>query len=231
MKKALRGLPAFLILTGMLSCSRHSTSAGNDCIAALITPSGSTISSAQLDSVNNLFSKNNLTTTGLQFISMTTFSAGPTHIQVDARQFVNGLLALYEDEIFDFDNTGTLIYPIQGGYTGAAPDKDTTTHQSLESLRQAFLNNYKNCTIQGGPINSKPYHPTAPYQDTCLVAQLVYVDSATGQTGVAYGADLVEAWLVYPADMTSAYNPKPPFPEVTVIDKTGAAVPTVLSIP
>lgn len=63
MKKGLCGLPAILLFTGMLSCSRHASSPGNDCISDYVAPAGATISSAQLDSTYNLFSKNNLSRT------------------------------------------------------------------------------------------------------------------------------------------------------------------------
>lgn len=170
-----------------------------------------------------------MSTAGLQFVFFATYSAGNT--QVFANQVINGLPVVgYSDVVYNFDSTGIFISPVGGGYSGTLPDKDTTTRQSLESLRQSFLNNYRKCTIQGGVAYQTPYHPIAPYQDTCLVARLVYVDAATGQTGVSRGAALVKAWLVYPADDNPSSWPFP-FPEVTVIDNTGVAIPEVLYIP
>jgi hypothetical protein len=151
-------------------------------------------------------------------------------MQIAARRFINGLLAAGYTEYFTFDSTGVFMGPAIGAFTGAPPDKDTSTRQSLESLRHAFLNNYKKCTIVGGVANSQPYHPTAPYQDSCLFAQLVYVDAATGQTNATANVNLVKAWLVFPA----TYTPNPwtfAFPEVTVIDATGQGIPIMIAIP
>ena len=236
MKKGLRGsLAGFLILTALASCHRHSSDAVNDCIARFVPTPDSKISATQLDSVNLLFSKNNLSTTGLGFINMSTgIVSSPSYsgrqTQIAASQFFNGLPAFGLSVYYNFDSAYNYMPSSSYIYTGATPDNDTIGHQNLETLRQIFLNNYKNCAIEGGAANSGPTHPTKPFQDTCLLAVLGYADASIQNTGIPYGTQRVKAWMIYPADFQ--FIPYAPlYPSVIVIDGTGQAIPVTIAIP
>lgn len=216
-----------LILAVFLGCSRHSGGVDNHCISRNTPSSAPLVTAGQLDTLNRYFAKNNLSTAGLQFVTVVSFNATQgaytgAFYQVAANFFLNGLLTAPGEAIFTFDSTGTLL-DSAGGWHGQLPNNDTTGHQDLATLRQLFLNNYKKCTIAGGPVNSKPSHPTAPYGDTCLIASLEYVDAGVQFDDFPYGQQLVKAWLV-----SSAANT---YPSVTVIDSTGEVIPAFIALP
>ena len=222
---------AFLLsLIAFLSCSRHGgPGADNHCIASYFPSTGSLVSAGALDTIDGFFSKNNLSTSGIQFLYLDSFNtvdptsySGPAY-QVVGTQIFNGLPGPNASLSFTFDSTGTLLDSI-GGYSAQFVDKDTSGHQSLATLRQLFLNNYKNCTIEGGALNSKPSHPTVSYNDTCLAASMVYVDASIGNGGTPYGKQLVKAWVVASADLFG-------YPSITVIDSTGRVIPEMLVYP
>jgi len=223
-------LAALLLLAGFGSCSRHSaTATGNGCISRYLSHTGPLITAGQLDTLDLFFQKNNLPISGLQFqfvyynnsSSYGTYN-GPLY-EATTELILNGLRVLPSSMIFTFDSAGALL-DSTGGYWGQLPNNDTLSHQSLATLRQLFLNNYKQCVIAGGPVNSTPHQPTAPYQDTCLIAEFVYVDASVQNSSIPSGQQLVKAWLV-----SSANNPN--FPEVTVIDNTGQAIPLKIFLP
>ena len=221
-------LTSLLLLAGFGSCSRHNVAKDNGCISRYQPSTSSLVTAGQLDTLDLYFHKNNLSITGLQFISAYYVSisngtySGPVY-QATANFIINGLRVPSDNIVFDFDSTGTLLDSF-GGYSGALPNNDTTTHQSLAGLRQSFLNNYKQCAIGGGCMNCTLQHPTASYLDTCLIAQLVYVDAGIQNNSIPSGRQLLKAWLV-----SSPANPS--FPEVTVIDSTGQAIPLELYLP
>jgi len=219
---------SILLTAAFASCSRHNAAKTNDCISRVFPSTGPFVTSGQLDTIDAYFQKNHLSTSNLQFLYVNIFTAQETinhHTiyNVGAGLILNGLRVPSANLAFDFDSTGTLL-DSAGGYKGQLPDNDTTGHQSLGNLRQLFLANYKQCIVEGGPANAKPDIPTAPYDDTCLSAELVYVDAGI-QNGTGFaGQQLVKAWLVTAADNTY-------FPEVTVIDNTGQAIPLRLALP
>jgi hypothetical protein len=233
----LNGLLALALLAGLTACSRHGSAVGNDCISRF-TPDGTTplIPQSELDTITGLFTQNNLPASGLQFTSIIYNAvynpsqySGPQD-QVTANVYINGLPVFQGQEYFDFDSTGAFQPPAIGGWQGQQPGKDTTTRQSLIALRQAFLKNYKLCTVEGGPINSKPSHPTAPYDDTCLSAELGYMDANSINTNTPYGQQLIKVWLV--CSSTSRLYPSFfVYPAVFVADSTGAVRPQYLIIP
>jgi hypothetical protein len=230
-------LLAIALITQLAACSRHD--GGNDCISRPPLENTTLLSSAQMDTVDNLFSQNNLSTSGLQFsnIFYNTSIVSPGYsgplIQVVAEQWINGLPLFGGVAYFSFGN-GVYQSPSAGLYQGAPPGGDTIGHRGLEDLRQAFLQNYKQCTISGGPANSKPSHPTAPYQDSCLYAVLGYIDAFYAGTGIPYGQQLIKVWVV--AGQSSNYASMiaegiSPYPAVFVVDSTGYAWPQDISIP
>lgn len=226
--KKLPLLWSILLIASLASCSRHNATGMNGCISRVFPPTGPLVRSGQLDTIDAYFQKNHLSTSNLQFLyvnNITAQQAANHHsdYQVGAGLILNGLRVPSANMTFDFDSTGTLKDSL-GGYSGQLPNSDTTGHQSLGNLRQLFLANYKQCVIEGGPANAKPDIPTAPYDDTCLSAELVYVDAGIQSNNGVYGQQLVKGWIVTAADNTY-------FPEVTVIDNTGQAIPLKLFFP
>ena len=210
-----------------MACSRHSSGVDNHCISRVTPSLTALVTAGQLDTLNRYFAKNNLSTANLQFVTIVSFNGRQgvytgTFYQASANLFLNGLLMAPGEAIFTFDSTGTLLDSV-GGWHGQVPNSDTTGHQDLATLRQLFLNNYKKCTMAGGLANSKPWHPTAPYGDTCLIASLEYVDAAVQFGDFPYGQQLVKAWIV-----SSAANG---YPAVTVIDSTGEVIPASVFLP
>jgi hypothetical protein len=235
MKNGHIGLLTLALATQLVACSRHD--GGNDCIARPPLVNTPLLSSAQLDTIDNLFSSNNLSTTGLQFshifydtVTSTAYS-GPL-IQISAEQYINGLPLFYGEVYFNFGK-GIFQPPAAGLYQGASPGGDTIGHRGLEALRQTFLQNYKQCTIFGGLANSKPSHPTAPYQDSCLYALLGYTDASNMGTGIPYGKQLIKVWEVTPDNYISRWITEgvPLYPAVYIVDSTGYTWPESLSIP
>ncbi len=234
-----KGLLALALLAGFTACSRHSSDVGNDCITRY-TPDENTLllPQSQLDTITSFFTYNNLPVSGLQFTSIlydAVYNAASQNNspqdQVTANLYLNGLPVYQGQEYFDFDSTGAFQPPAVGGWQGQQPAKDTTTRQGLEALRQTFLKNYKLCTVEGGLANSKPSHPTAPYADTCLSAQLGYMDAHTIYTDIPYGQQLIKVWLV--CSSTSWHYPSFfAYPAVFVADSTRATpCPNMIFIP
>jgi hypothetical protein len=227
MKKRFAVAPFLAGLLLIASCTRH-TGSVNGCISRYNPNTGPLLRSGQLDTIDTYFQKNHLSTANLQFLYVNIFPAQQTathhyDYQVGVGLILNGLRVPSANMVFDFDSTGALTDSL-GGYSGQLPNNDTTGRQSLENLRQLFLANYKQCVIAGGAANSKPEIPTAPYDDTCLSAELVYVDAGIQNGSGFNGQQLVKAWIVTAAD--NSY-----FPEVTVIDNTGQAIPFKVFLP
>lgn len=238
MKGISRGLhhPQTLIcflLLALVACSRRSSSSSSPCIERYVATLNPIISATQLNTVDAYFSKNKLPTAGLQFISVdTAYLSYPGYTgnitQVDAHLFINGLPTFYFEQYFDFDTAGVLTSN-SAPYHGAPANNDTTGHQSLASLRQLFLNNYRNCVSQLPIAHSVPVHPSVPYDDTCLLAQLGYVDASILHTGIPFNTLLLKAWMVYPASQSSNNDPYTRiYPCVTVIDNTGQPIADTL---
>lgn len=218
-----------MLIVGIGSCTRRNDSGGeNNCISRYSPSSEPLVTTGQLDTIKQYFQKNNLSTTGLQFTSAAAITIpGPAYngitYLVGAQLWINGLRVPSSNIQYQFDSTGTLLNSV-GAYTGQIPDNDTAGHQSLTSLRQQFLNNYKQCFISGGCMNCGTTRPTASYQDTCLTAELVYLDASIQNNNTPSGKQLVKGWMVFPADNEN-------FPLVYVIDGTGQAIPFGIYLP
>jgi len=211
-----------------ISCNKHHDTPTADCITRIDASQTATVSAAQMDSINRLFSSNGLSTTGLQFYSF--FSASivepgffGTQEQVAANVFYNGLPVFADDQYFIF-NAGQYQPNGTASYTGPVPPPDTTSRQTLEDLRTAWLTHYQQDTIFGGASASRPYAPGTAYSDSCLLAELGYLDAATFANGPrTYGVSLVKAWKVSP--LSGGY------PMVYVQDSTGTCVPVQEFVP
>ena len=224
MKKALKlsGCLAAVLSFLYISCDKHHDNPAADCITRVSVSQPSNVSPSQLDSINTLFTHNSLSTTGLQFYSFfvdTVTLPGYTGIEQAASAYLsyNGLPVFDYGETFIFKEG---IYSPADGVTwqGAVPGPDTTAHQTLEDLRTAWLNHYQQDTIYPPLINSHPSIPGTKYRDSCLIAQLGYIDAAAFSHGTAlYGASLVKVWMVSP--LSGGY------PMVFVEDSTGICLP------
>jgi hypothetical protein len=231
MKKGLklRWCLAAVLLFLYISCAKHHDTPTADCITRVYTSQASTVSASQLDSINALFSPNGLSTAGLQFyffIVDTVALPGYTGTQEQAAAylFYNGLPVFEGAETFIFD-AGIYSQAASALYDGSVPGPDTTSHQTLEYLRTAWLTHYQQDTIFGGALNSRPSAPGTAYKDSCLLAELGYVDAATFGSGPrTYGASLVKVWKVSPSSNNN-------YPIVYVQDSTGICIPVKEYIP
>ena len=212
-----------LALVLFTSCSRHDDKT-NDCITRYFTDAADTMQTTKLDSIKALFAKNNLPTNILQFTALSYgYTAQPPFARIatigaTANLFYNGLPLFGLQYAFFFDSNGVYIPAYYTDKYQYLTGPDSTGHQTLENLRQIFLNNYKQCTIEGGLVHSTPSHPTAPYQDSCLAAELGYNYDYNNP------GQLLKVWKV-----SSAANHF--YPAVFVNDANGQATPEILSIP
>ena len=239
----MKRLTLALIFTGVLFGCKHTTVAdnpttvaGNGCISRYVPqPQTGLFTQTISDSIENLFAQNNLPTSGLQFFSWgygdTIIGGVPKieTIEVIAYQYLNGLPVLKNSVYFDFNSNGKYEPPAAGTFPAYPVIGDTIAHQTLQTLRQDFLNNYKQCTIYSSVINPLPIHPTAPYQDTCLSAVLGYMDAGYLNMGIPYGKQLAKTWIIYPSDQRFSFYAE--YPAVFVADGTGYAFPQVFQLP
>jgi hypothetical protein len=194
------------------------------------------VSGSVLDSILVLFQANNLPIANLLFLSLSTDST--TNInplaysgyqeQVLATQFINGLPLFGSPTFFTF-NAG--IYQPAGnidGYYGPAPDSDITGHQTMATLRDDFLAKVSESFISGGPLNAKPFVPSAStYEGACLDVTLGYIDaSMIPGNSTAFGMALVKVWSVTATASSSITY----YPLVYVEDDNGQSwgVPIIL---
>jgi hypothetical protein len=219
-----KGLKLQWCLAGVLffsyiSCSKHHDVPTADCITRIEPSQASTVSATQLDSIDALFSRNGLSTAGLQFYGFyvdTIVLPGYSGIeqQVGAAIFYNGLPS--------FENYATFIFkagiysPADGvTWQGATPGPDTTAHQTLEDLRAIYLAHYQQDAI-GSPLANPPppSHPGLNWRDSCLVATLGYADASIFNSSIPWGTQLVKAWWIAPVGQT--------YPAIYVEDDNGA---------
>ena len=230
MKKALKlsGCLAAVLSFLYISCDKHHDNPAADCITRVHVPLATDVSATQLDSINTLFTRNSLSTAGLQFYFFfidTLALPGYDGIEQQASAYpsYNGLPVFDYSETFIFKE-GIFQPAASVVYQGAVPGPDTTTHQTLEDLRTAWLNHYQQDTIYPGFLNSHPSVPGTRYRDSCLIAQLGYIDAAVFSHGTAlYGASLVKVWMVSP--LSGIY------PMVFVEDSTGICLPVQEVLP
>ena len=222
-----------LIIIFFFSCSKKSgpasTEYGNGCITRFVpNVNDYKISGADLDSVNALFAANNLSKNNLEFISFgvdTVVNILPGAYngyqeQVTAIQFLNGLPLLINGESFIF-NAGIYQGNLNTGFTGSLQDNDSSGHQTLPNLRNAFLAHVSESFMEGGAANSKPLVPVASdYINKCLTVVLGYLDaSIVPKSNLAYNTSLIKVWRITPAsDLSISY-----YPVVYVEDNNGVA--------
>jgi hypothetical protein len=206
--------------------SNSNGNANNGCISRNIANTKSTmLSDSQINSINTLFSKNGLSTSQLQFLyfipDVYLDSAKPVQAQVDANLFINNLPVFNYTEVFVFNNG---VFDTAYLYSGVPQNNDTTSHQSLSSLRTAFFKHVSESITYLPLLNSKPVVPSPnTYSDSCLVATMGYVDATyiPGNTST-WGSTLIKVWLVNTQSRS--------FPDVMVEDDNGLAwgVPTYI---
>ena len=223
------------IVTGCKKQNNEQDSNAN-CITRKVPKSSDySVSGADLDSVYTLFSANNLSIANLQFLYLTTdITVNPTGYsgyqeQVTAIEFFNGLPVFADNKFFTFNAGKYQSDGIYDGYTGPAPDNDTTSHQSLSNLRNAFFAHLSESYMAGGPLNSKPFIPSAStYANACLTATLGYLDEGLVKGNVyILNKSLIKVWVVTPAqDPSISY-----YPLVYVEDDNGVAWGQPLLVP
>ena len=187
------------------------------------------VSGPGLDSILALFQANNLSVANLQFLNWetdTTTNINPLAYsgyqeQVLAIQYFNGLSVFGSPTFFTF-NAG--IYQPAGnidGYTGPAPNPDTTGHRTPAALRNDFLQHVSESYEEGGPLNAKPFIPSAStYENSCLNITLGYIDaSLIPGNSTPFGMALVKVWAVTPATSSSITY----YPLIYVEDDNGQA--------
>jgi hypothetical protein len=240
MKNAPRSLPQpqlliCCLLLSLVACSRHSSN-NTPCITRSVATTVPFITATQLDTVNTYFAKNNLSTANLQFLSYFTFQTtypgyNGSQTQITARVFINGLPVINSSEVFNFDSTG-IFKDIYNQLYAIPTSTDTSAHQSLAALRQLFLNNYKKCIFYPPTANGVPVQPKVPYDDSCLQAELGYLDAGALHTGIPYNNLRIKAWIVYPANLIGNNVPYTMlFPSVIVVDSSGQTIAdTVITI-
>jgi hypothetical protein len=232
MKKGLkfRRCLAAVLLFLYISCAKHHDNPTADCITRVPDTASqtSTVTAAQLNAILALFQRNNLPTAGLQFVAIDSniyeppgYSDSVSQVMVVANLFINGLPTFSGGVAFYFYNE---VYQTNLTHYGTASSTDTSTHQTLEDLRTAWLTHYQQDSIFGGTLNSRPSVPGLAYRDSCLLAELGYIDAATfANAPRTYGVSLVKAWKVSP--LNGGY------PMVYVQDSTGVCVPVQEALP
>ena len=231
----------FGFIFSSLSCTKRnaaSTEVGNICVNRL-TPKASDykISGAGLDSVITLFAANNLSTANLQFLYWSTDTTTNIYAnmysgyqeQVTATPYFNELPVFADNMFFTFD--AGIFQPggIYDSYTGPAPSSDTTEHQSMPGLRNAFLAHVSESYMEGGASNAKPFVPVAStYINSCLDVTLGYIDAfyIPGNDN-AINKALVKVWKVTPTITPSITF----YPVIYVEDDNGKAWGEPLIIP
>jgi hypothetical protein len=212
------------------SCKKHNETASIVCINRVMPAVNNFgVSGAALDSINQLFSANNLSTANLQFHSITTSavvspSFSGVQEQVLTTQYFNGLPVFQDDRFFIFNAGVYQSNYYSGGFTGTPPGPDTAARLSMTDLRTAFLNHVSESVLEGGAVNSVPRPPQGNFKDSCLNVTLGYLDAAIipGYVG-NYNVSLVRTWKITTANTS--------FPLVFVDDETGKAWGLVLSVP
>lgn len=187
------------------------------------------LKAGQLDTINALFSANGLPTANLNFTgyysdTLKDSSGTPYFNQgVYANLSVNGLPVFNLGFGWNFRNG--ILQPNSYGPQFAYPGNDTTTTWKLPALRSQFFKTYE-AALYGGNRSRSPLlaRPGSYYHDSCLYAQLGYIDAWWSNNSLPNGKNLLKVWRVYPS------NPNPvvmfyrsPVPVVFVVDSTGFA--------
>ena len=212
------------VLFGAIACKRTVHDSG--CITRYTgLAAQSYLLPGQLDTIGHLFSANGLSTANLEFTGYygETFadSGGSYWYQgVQAATLLNGLPVFFTYKNWAFRNG---IYYAPNGYNSYNPtvaDNDTTAHQTLAALRNSFFKFYeaglyvtKRPADQPSPSKSFPARPGSYYRDSCLIAQLGYIDASLKGDQVPYNTQWLKVWKI----SLHSY----PSPVVFVLDGTG----------
>ncbi|MBS1667382.1 MAG: hypothetical protein JST58_08400 [Bacteroidetes bacterium] len=193
-------LIAAALFGSLAACNKKQNSnSDSGCITRVIaTTVSQTLNASQIDSIEVLFNKNNLSTAQLQFLyfvpnafSDTTL---PAQTQVTAEFFLNKLPVFGYNEYFIFNNA---IFDTAYLYTGIPQNNDSSGHQTLSYLRDAFMKHVSESVFYS-PLFTKPFVPSASlYLDSCLTATLGYIDASSVKgSNAIWGKTLVKVWSV-----------------------------------
>ena len=214
-----------VLLTG-IACKRTIHDSG--CITRYTGPAApSYLLHGQLDTIDHLFSANGLSAANVEFTGYYgepgTDSTGSYWYQaVQATTLLNGLPVFSSYKYWAFKNG--IYYTPNGAYNynPTVADNDTTAHQTLPALRNSFFKIYEaalyvtNRPATSGPLTPYKSHPARPgsyYRDSCLIAQLGYVDASFRGNQVPYNTQWLKVWKI---SLQSS-----PSPIVFVLDGTG----------
>jgi hypothetical protein len=225
------------LLSALVACKRSVRDSG--CISRYDGPSGNypSLKAGQLDTIKSLFNANGLSLANLNFVYYYSDTAKDTtnipyfNQQVSATLSVNGLPIFYATMGWYFHN-GVLFQSNSSSLNYPNPGSDTTAHQTLPALRSLFFKTYEAALYtSNGPNLPAPTasprlgRPGEYYRDSCLIAQLGYIDASwQPNSGASYGKKLLKVWQIYPEHvipMPLQYRPLSPI--VFVIDETGFA--------
>jgi hypothetical protein len=237
MKGSIAGIFFLLVWTGFASCRKNSAGAGNGCIERVVLLPGDLpvnsppiidvdpITEGQIDTIKILFTNNNLPFNQYQFVYYIydPWSGDSIQQQVTANPFVNGLPVFGDQQVFNFING---IFSASTSYltVEVAASNDTTGHQTLTYLRNAFLQHVSEATILWPLPASKPTVPSpAAFRDTCLSAILGYMDPSNIPGNPYSPGHLIKVWQI------TAINSN--YPVVFVRDDNGQGWGVSIAIP
>jgi len=200
------------------------------------------LSTGQLDTIKSLFSANGLSLDNLQFVyyysdTLKDTANAPYFNQVvSASAIINGLPVFASGYAWSFRNGVWVRYP-GANPTWDYPGSDTTGHQTLPALRSAFFKTFESTVYGNGPNISTQRlgRPGTYYRDSCLYAQLGYVDASTrpdNNGSIPYGKKLLKVWRVFLQTIGPVpYYTRTPITSVFVEDSTGKAWAQFLAVP
>jgi hypothetical protein len=211
-------LPAIGILMafGVVSCKKNDTGKDQvDCIDRYIPKTtDSIVSKSDMDSITLLFALNNLSTQNLEFLQWTSDSVnspGQTNEQTISIQYENGLPVFQSNKVYFFKNGIYESYSnhpeLSGyeGYTGPAPDPDSSGHIPIRDLRLYLLSKVSESVYRNNGTDQYIIVPDPnDYNFACLQVILGYLDaSQIPGNGSSKNASLIKVWRITP---TSSKN-------------------------
>jgi hypothetical protein len=190
------------------------------------------LNSHQLDTVQYLFRTNGLSTDNLQFTAYYSYAredSGILHYYQGAAAYhlINSLPVFEPQYYWSFRDS---IY-LPGNHPPLPdPGSDTTTRQTLTALRGLFFKAYQSLIYSDKELIAMPRlrRPGYYYHDSCLVAQLGYLDaSRQPNSNIPYNKKLLKVWKI----TSKGAIPYGAGPVTFVVDSTGDAWCTYPYVP
>jgi hypothetical protein len=216
------------VLACLTACKRSINDSG--CISRYTGPAMySWLKPGQLDTIKSVFAANGLSPNNYQFTSYysDTLKGASTSVfnqVITAAPIINGLAGFNAGFTWTFQN-GVWYTPYNFNPQYPYPGSDTTGHFSLPDLRSLFFKTYE-AALFSNPNSRQDIHlgrPSIYYHDSCLNAQLGYIDAAyQPNSNIPTGNKLLKVWRVTPQGFIRPITMYTlPQPAVYVIDSTG----------